>query len=174
VSRTIRPAPAAKPVLRSALALAALIAPASAAAQTRTPQTVLMSENERGRAVQVQYGFSDAVIAGDTIYLSGIVAARAPGETSLTPAFERAFRHIGRILERAGAGYADIVDMTSFHTDIVPEVEAMSQVQRRLLGSPPPAWTAIQVERLLPENGIAEIKIVARRPGAETAAPGRN
>ena len=150
----------------------ALVAmPAAAQAQTRSPATVLMSEDERGRAVQERYGFSDAVIAGETIYLSGIVAGRAPGETSLTPAFERAFRHIGRILERAGAGYVDIVDMTSFHTDIVPEVDAMSQVQRRLLGSPPPAWTAIQVERLLPENGIAEIKIVARRRSAALPAP---
>jgi hypothetical protein len=32
-----------------------------------------------------------------------------------------------------------------------------------MLGSPPPAWTAIDVDRLLPDNGIAEIKIVARR-----------
>jgi hypothetical protein len=48
----------------------------------------------------------------------------------------------------------------------------MSAVQRRLLGSPPPAWTAVQVVRLLPENAIAEIKIVARRPAP--AAPRGN
>jgi enamine deaminase RidA (YjgF/YER057c/UK114 family) len=147
-----------------AVGAVSLVAPEAAHAQTRTAQTVLMSENERGRAVQEQIGFADAVIAGDTIYLSGIVVGLAPGETSLGPAFERAYGHIGRILERAGASYADIVDVTSFHTDVVRQVEAMSAVQRRLLGSPPPAWTAIQVVRLLPDDGIAEIKIVARRP----------
>ena len=140
-----------------------------AAAQTRTPETVLMSENERGRAGQEQLGYADAVVAGDTIYLSGIVVGKAPDETSLIPGFERAFRHIGRILERAGAGYSDIVEMTSYHTDVVGQIEAMSQVQKRLLGSPPPAWTAIQVVRLLPDTGIAEIKITARRPGAAAA-----
>jgi enamine deaminase RidA (YjgF/YER057c/UK114 family) len=155
-----------------AAALAA--SPTALLAQARNADTVLMSENERYRADQERFGFSDAVVAGDTIYLSGIVAGRAPGETSLTPAFERVFRQVERILRRAGATLGDIVDMTSFHTDIVPEVEAMSEVQKRLLGSPPPAWTAIQVERLLPENGIAEIKIVARRSGAAPVPQGRN
>ena len=42
----------------------------------------------------------------------------------------------------------------------------MSEVQRRFLIGPPPAWTAIQVVRLLPEGGVTEIKIVARRPAA--------
>jgi len=156
--------------LSSMVAAAALVLlPADAYAQARTADTVLMSENPQARANQEQLGYSDAVIAGDTIYLSGIVVGRAPGETSLTPAFERAYRHIGRILERAGASYADIVDVTSYHTDVVPQVEAMSAVQRRLLGSPPPAWTAVQVARLLPEAGIAEIKIVARRPAPAAA-----
>lgn len=152
--------------------LAPLLAPAAAHGQARTPQTVLMSESAPGRAMQEQYGFADAVIAGDTIYLSGIVAGRAPGETSLEPGFERAFRQILRVLARAGAGPGDIVEMTSFHTDVVPQVEAMSAVQKRLLGSPPPAWTAVQVARLLPEGGLTEIRITARRPAA--AAVGRN
>jgi enamine deaminase RidA (YjgF/YER057c/UK114 family) len=148
---------------RIATAAAVVALAGSAHAQSRTPQTVLMSPDERARAGQEQLGYADAVIAGDTIYLSGIVVGKAPGETSLEPGFERAFRHIGRILERAGGGFGDIVDMTSFHTDVVGQIDAMSNVSKRLLGSPPPAWTAVQVTRLLPEDGIAEIKIVARR-----------
>jgi len=31
-------------------------------------------------------------------------------------------------------------------------------------GAPFPAWTAIQVARLIPTNGITEIKIVAKVP----------
>jgi len=154
---------------RFLLVALALTGAQAAAAQTRTPESVLMSTNERARADQQQYGYADAVIAGDMIYLSGIVAGKAPGETSLEPAFERVFRQIGRILERAGAGLGDIVDVTSFHTDIKGEIEAMSAVQKRLLGSPPPAWTAVQVVRLLPDNGISEIKIVARRSRAAAA-----
>jgi enamine deaminase RidA (YjgF/YER057c/UK114 family) len=155
---------------RLLLAAIALTSGGAAAAQTRTPQTVLMSPNERARAGQEQLGYADAVLAGDMIYLSGIVVGKAPNETSLEPGFDRAFRQIGKILERAGAGYGDIVDMTSYHTDVVGQIDAMSAAQKRLLGSPPPAWTAVQVVRLLPEGGIAEIKIVARRSRPAAAA----
>ena len=152
--------------------LAAALNPAAAGAQARTEQTVLMSTNAEARADQEQYGYNDAVIAGDLIFLSGIVAGQAPGETSLTPAYERVFRIIGRILERAGASYADVVDVTTYHTDITAQIAAYSEVQKRFLGSPPPAWTAIDVDRLLPDGGITEVKIVARR-AAGTAAVGR-
>jgi enamine deaminase RidA (YjgF/YER057c/UK114 family) len=151
--------------IRLLAAGAALTATTVAAAQARTPETVLMSDDAHVRAGQEQLGYADAVIAGNTIYLSGIVAARRPGESSLEPAFERVFQRIGHILERAGSGYGDIVEMTSYHTDISGQIEAMSAVQRRHLGDPPPAWTAIEVARLLPDQGIAEIRIVARRSG---------
>jgi len=155
---------------QGALAVLTLALPLHAAAQTRTPQTVLMSPNERARAGQEQLGYADAVVAGDMIYLSGIVVGKAPDETSLETGFERAFRRIGAILERAGAGFGDIVDMTSYHTDVVGQIDAMSAAQKKLLGSPPPAWTAVQVVRLLPDDGIAEIKVVARRSRPAAAA----
>ena len=150
--------------------LAAALNPAAAGAQVRTDNSVLMSTHEGARADQERFGYADAVVAGDLIFLSGIVAGQAPNETSLTPAYERVFRIVGRILERAGAGYGDIVDVTSFHTDISAQIDAYSEVQKRFLGSPPPAWTAIDVDRLLPDGGITEIKIVARR--SRGAAPG--
>jgi enamine deaminase RidA (YjgF/YER057c/UK114 family) len=152
-------------MLAPVLALIAVAQPAPAAAQARTNDTVLMSQNERARADQEKYGYNDAIVAGDTIYLSGLVAGRAPNETSDDPAFERVWRQAERILKRAGATLADVVDVTSFHTDIAAQIDALAAVQKRLLGSPPPAWTAIDVDRLLPDGGIAELKIIARRPG---------
>jgi enamine deaminase RidA (YjgF/YER057c/UK114 family) len=139
-------------------------------AQTRTAQTVLMSTNAQARADQERYGYASAVIAGDTIYLSGMVAGQAPGEKDFVAAFERVYRQADAVLKRAGSSLADVVDVTSFHTDIAAQIEDLSAVQKRMLGSPPPAWTAIDVDRLLPDNGIAEIKIVARRsaPAAQT------
>jgi hypothetical protein len=62
--------------------------------------------------------------------------------------------------------------MTSYHTDVVGQIDAMSAAQKRLLGSPPPAWTAVQVVRLLPDGGIAEIKVVARRSRAHQRCRG--
>ena len=136
-----------------------------AVAQTRTSSNVLVAESERGRQFQAEYGFSDAVIVGDTIHLSGLVAGMAPGETDMKPAYDRVYRHIGTILKRAGADYGDIVDMTSFHTDVDAQLKPMSEVHKNYVKAPYPAWTAIGVAKIL-GNGITEIKITARRPAA--------
>ena len=141
-------------------------------AQARTEANVLMPTDERARADGERYGYAEAVIAGDLIFLSGLVAGLAPGETDLKAAYERLYRHVGTILKRAGADYGDIVDVTSFHTDIKAQIDAMSEVQKKYLKSPPPAWTAIDIDRLLPEGGMTEIKIVARRPAGGQRASG--
>jgi enamine deaminase RidA (YjgF/YER057c/UK114 family) len=141
--------------------LLSLTTPASA--QTRNPSNVFMSENESGRRFQEATGYSDAVVAGDTIYLSGVVVGLREGE-DLGAAYDRTYRQIGAILARAGASWDDVVDMTSYHTDVTAQFEAMVAVHRRYVRAPFPAWTAIDVDRLIPAGGIAEIKVVARRP----------
>ena len=139
-----------------------------ALAGERQRATVIMSQDPGTLRYQQEWGYADAVVSGDTIYLSGVVVGvREGGDPEV--AFSRAFERIGEILKRAGVSWDDAVEMTSYHTDVVGQIEAMSAVQKRLLGSPPPAWTAIQVTRLLPDTGIAEIKITARRSAAARA-----
>jgi enamine deaminase RidA (YjgF/YER057c/UK114 family) len=150
------------------LSLAAAIAaaaPAAASAQARQQSTVLMSEDEEERRGQEQWGYADAIVVGDTIYLSGIVVGQREGET-LEAAYERAYARIGAILRRAGASWDDVVDITSYHTDVTAQMPAIVAVHRRHVRPPFPAWTAIDVDRLIPDRGITEIKIVARRPSA--------
>jgi enamine deaminase RidA (YjgF/YER057c/UK114 family) len=157
-------------LLRLSVLLAALALPATAGAQARRQAQVLMSENEDERRSQEEWGYSDAVIAGDTIYLSGIVVGQREGE-SLEAAYDRAYRRIGAILARAGASWDDVVDMTTFHTDVTVQMPAIVAVHRRYVTAPFPAWTAIDVDRLIPDRGVTEIKIVARRVSAEAREP---
>ena len=146
------------------LLLAALPAAGPAAAmQARDQATVLMSEDEGSRRAQEEWGYSDAIVTGDTIYLSGVVAGLRQNDT-LEAAYERAYARIGAILRRAGASWDDVVDITSYHTDVTAQFEAIAAVHRRYVRAPFPAWTAIDVDRLIPPGGITEIKIVARRP----------
>jgi enamine deaminase RidA (YjgF/YER057c/UK114 family) len=147
------------------LLLALIFTPAPAQAGERQRSTVLMSENAQGRKFQEEWGYSDAVVAGDSIYLSGIVVGQREGE-SLEAAYDRTYGQIGTILKRAGASWDDVVDITSFHTDVVAQMPAIVAVHKRHVNAPYPAWTAIDVDRLIPERGITEIKIVARRPAA--------
>ena len=129
----------------------------------RSSETVLMSDDEEARRSQEQFGFADAVTAGDKVYLSGIVAVLNEGESDIEASFERVYQRVGSILKRAGVGWDDIVDITSFHTDVTTQIEPMVTVQKRYIKSPPAAWTAIGIDRLIRPNGITEIKFVARR-----------
>jgi enamine deaminase RidA (YjgF/YER057c/UK114 family) len=145
--------------------IAALLAlPAAAHAGSRQQATVLLSEDPEERKFQQDWGYADAVVTGDMVYLSGVVAGLRPGETDLKLAYERAFARIGKVLERSGASWDDVVDITSFHTDLTTQMPAIVAVKKTYMRDPPPAWTAIGVSRLIPNNGITEIKIIARLP----------
>lgn len=140
--------------------LAAGLLPATATA--RDPANVLMPENPEARAFQEAVGYATAVIAGDTIYLSGVVAGPGAGESDLAPGYERAFAHIAATLARAGASWDDVVDITTFHTDLAAHIDGFAAVKNRHVKAPFPAWTAIGVTRLYEPTAVVEIKVVAR------------
>lgn len=143
------------------LGLALLAAPAFA----REPGAVLMPGNPKARAFQEAVGYADAVIAGDTVYLSGVVAGPAPGDDGLQPGFERAFAHIAATLARAGVGWDDVVDMMTFHTDLPGTIDAFVAVKNRNVKLPPRAWTAIGISALYEPTALVEIKVTARVRG---------
>lgn len=126
---------------------------------------VIMPENEKTRAVFEQWGFSEAVVAGDMVFLSGVVVGLREGESDLQAAYTRSFEAIGKILARAGVGWNDVVELTTYHTDVKAQADAIIAVKHRYLTPPFPAWTAIEVSRLIPDNGITEIRITAKKPG---------
>lgn len=141
------------------LALAPLFA---APASARDPAQVLMPPPGRDAAHQ-QWGFAQAVTHGDTIYLSGVVAGMAPGETDPSAGYDRAFQHIADILKRAGSSWDDVLEMTTYHTDVPAQLDAFVKVKARYVTAPYPAWTAIDVDRLVPDNGLVEIRVIAKK-----------
>jgi enamine deaminase RidA (YjgF/YER057c/UK114 family) len=150
--------------MRSLLALLAAATSVPALAGARQEAAVVMPENPQARQFLEEWGFSDAIIAGDTVYLSGVVVGLRPGETDLAAAYTRAFDHIGATLNRAGVSWDDVVDITSYHTDLTTQMPAIVAVKNRHVKAPFPAWTAIGVSRLIPDRGLTEIKLVAKLP----------
>ena len=141
--------------------LATQAEPATLPEGSRRNLTAIMSTDERSRQFQEEWGYSDAIAAGDFVFLSGVVASLRPGETSLEPAYVRAFDQIGTSLGRLGCGWGDVVEMSSFHTDLTSQMPAIVAVKRRYVGRPFPAWTAVGVTRLIPNSGITEIRATA-------------
>jgi len=152
------------------VALAALLLSAATAfAGARQDAKVYLDPDPALRKLQEDWGFANAITAGEMVYVSGVVAGLRPGETDLAAAYTRAFDHLGAILSAAGASWDDVVDITSYHTDVTSQMPAIVAVKNRYVKPPFPAWTAVQVARLIPPNGITEIKLVARlaRAGAK-------
>ena len=146
------------------LVLAAAILAGNAAAGARDEATVVMSDKPAMAAIENEWGFSDAIVAGDTVYLSGVVAGLKNGDGDLQAAYARAFDKLGAILAKAGASWDDVVEITSYHTDVKAQMPAMVAAKKKYVRAPYPAWTAVQVVRLIPDNGITEIKLIARLP----------
>ena len=122
-----------------------------------------------------EFQFSPAVRAGDFVFLSGIVANLDPdmdevdavvpaSEENLQRSYRNAFNTIGTVLTASGASWEDVVEMTSYHTELRAQGAAFMAVKAEFLKEPFHAWTAIDVDRLWPDNGVTEIKIVAYAP----------
>ena len=142
--------------------LALLMLTSLAYAGARQDAKVVMDSGPEEAKAQAEWGYASAIRVGDTIYVSGVVAGVRNGETDLTLGYARAFKEIGETLKSAGASWDDVVDITTFHTDLTTQMPAIVAVKNRYIKPPFPAWTAIQVARLIPTNGITEIKIVAK------------
>ena len=72
-----------------------------------------------------------------------------------------AFEGVKRVLAAAGANLADVVELTTFHTDLRGEMAAFAQVKDEFFPDNYPAWTAVGVTQLAVEGLLVEIRAVA-------------
>ncbi|MGF6374326.1 enamine deaminase RidA (YjgF/YER057c/UK114 family) [Paraburkholderia sp. RAU6.4a] len=109
------------------------------------------------------YHFSPATRVRNTIWVSGQVGIGTDMKAGEgMPAQARiAFESLKAVLETAGASLSDVVELTTFHTDLRGEMEAFSAVKDAYFPARYPSWTAVGVTQLaLPELCI-EIRAVA-------------
>ncbi len=117
-------------------------------------------------ALYEAHGYSAAVRAGDLLFVSGQVGSHEDG--SPEPEFRRqvglAFSNLEAVLAAAGAGFDDIIDVTTFHTDPENQFEAIMEAKNEVFSQAPyPTWTAVGVNWLAGFD--FEIKVIARLPG---------
>ncbi|MDH4441174.1 MAG: RidA family protein [Rhizobium sp.] len=116
-------------------------------------------------ALYEAHGYSAAIRSGDLLFVSGQVGSRPDG--SPEPDFEKqvrlAFANIKATLAAAGCTLADLVDVTSFHTDPEHQFATIMAVKQEMFPAAPyPTWTAIGVNWLAGFD--FEIKVIARIP----------
>ena len=112
-------------------------------------------------------GFSRAVRAGDTVYVSGTVAWGDPpeadklvGEGDVYLQARQALRNIERALIEAGASLSDVVRTRIYLTDIDRWEEA-ARAHAEAFAAVKPAATMVEVRRLAEAAMLVEIEAVA-------------
>lgn len=140
--------------------VAAALAGGGAFAAERGHEVIVPKEWEKPYN---EFHYAPAVRAGDFLILSGVVAGFREGsnDTDEEASYVRAFEAIGRILKEADAGWENVVEIQTFHTDLPAQIALFGTVKDRYLKEPWPAWTAIDIDRLFPDGGLVEIKITA-------------
>lgn len=111
--------------------------------------------------------YAAAIRSGDLVFVSGQVGSREDGspEPDFAAQVRLAFRNLAEVLKAAGCTLADVVDVTTFHTDPEAQIEAVMDARAEALaGLPVPNWTAVGVNWLAGFD--FEIKVVARIPAA--------
>ncbi len=108
--------------------------------------------------------YADAVVAGDTLYVSGIVAVDADGALvgagDVVAQARHVLRLLGRVLDAAGATPADVVKVTVFLVD-VDDRPRINPERQAFFGDAKPASTLVEVSRLAVAGALLEIEAVA-------------
>ncbi len=111
--------------------------------------------------------FTDAVRAGDLLFVSGVVAVdgdgRLVGGDDVVAQTRQVFENIRTVLSAAGCGFEDVVKVTVFLTD-VGDRPLINPVRQEVFGNTRPASTLVEVPRLAVEGARVEIECVAVIP----------
>lgn len=114
-----------------------------------------------------EYGYSQAVKVGDTIYLSGQVShddkGNIVGLEDMEAQMRQAYANVQKVLAYYGATMANIIDEVLFVTDIEAAYAARVKCRQAVFaGTPVVASTIVQIQRLAFPELMIEIKCVAK------------
>jgi enamine deaminase RidA (YjgF/YER057c/UK114 family) len=119
---------------------------------------------DRSQQTYETWGFAPAVKIDGVIYVSGVISV-LQGDGSYEERYGRGFvsamKRIESILAEAGASMDDIVEFTTFHTDLQRQLQTAVKVRLENMNPPHPAWTAVGTTALASPDGMTEIKVIA-------------
>ena len=110
--------------------------------------------------------YTDAVRAGDLVFVSGVVPVDADGKVvggdDVAAQARQVFENMGAVLAAAGCTFADVVKVTVFLTD-VDDRPKINPVRQQVFGAARLASTLVEISRLAIPGAKIEIDAVAVR-----------
>ena len=125
------------------------------------PRTIVVPPATK--AMYDRFHFAPATRVGDTIWVSGQVgldAKHQPG-AGMTAQAELAFEALAAVLAEAGASLGDVVELTTFHIDLLGDLAEFSAVKDRFFPKNYPAWTAVGTTQLAVPGLLVEVRAIA-------------
>ncbi|MGH3187521.1 MAG: RidA family protein [Streptosporangiaceae bacterium] len=111
--------------------------------------------------------YTDAVIFGDLVFVSGAVGSDATGRIlqpdDVVAQARQALRNIGDVLAAAGTGFENVLKVTVLLTDVADRAP-INAVRKEFFGSALPASTLIGVAALALPDAKVEIEAIACLP----------
>jgi reactive intermediate/imine deaminase len=120
----------------------------------------------QGQAAPISH-FTDAVQAGDLLFVSGIVPVderrELVGGDDVVAQARQVFANMEEVLAAAACTFADVVKVTVFLTD-VDDRPLVNPVRQEVFGETRPASTLVEVSALVIPGARIEIDAVALIP----------
>ena len=119
-----------------------------------------------GQAEPISH-FTDAVQAGELLFVSGIVPVDEQrdlvGEGDVVAQARCVFENMRQVLAAAGCTFADVVKVTIFLTEIADR-PLVNPVRQEVFGETRPASTLVEVPALVIPGAKIEIECIALVP----------
>lgn len=114
-------------------------------------------------ALYDRFHFAQATRVGDTIWVSGQVGVDAAFQPAagMTAQARLAFEGLKAVLAEAGATLGDVVELTTFHTDLRGGMTEFGAVKDEFFPANYPSWTAVGVTDLAIPGLLVEVRAVA-------------
>jgi 2-iminobutanoate/2-iminopropanoate deaminase len=111
--------------------------------------------------------YTDAVVAGDLLFISGLVGVdrhgALVGSEDVAAQARQVFANMRAVLDEAGCSFEDVVKVTVYLTD-VDDRPKINPVRQEVFGDARPASTLVEVSRLAVPGAKVEIEAVALIP----------
>ena len=109
------------------------------------------------------YHYAPAIRVGDTLYLSGQVGRDADLNVveGVEAQFVQAFENVRKVLEAAGAGFDDVVELETWFSDDMADLATFLTVKDRYFTNLYPTWTGFAVKGFSMPGILVEIKCKA-------------
>ncbi|WP_299688792.1 RidA family protein [uncultured Tateyamaria sp.] len=117
-------------------------------------------------AGDVPMKLSPAILSHGHLFLTGMTGSLPGGAMPDDPQaqFRFAFDKISNVLSAAGASFADVIEMTTYHVDLHQHFDTFEAVHATYVTAPYPAWTAVEVSALRRPGALVEIRVIAQAP----------